>query len=129
RALFDRSGRIALALWRGRAHDDVRSLIGSSRVKRGLVLAAGNDPVLLLDAWFIAMRRWTRRYARMGLVDLIRRPGRICVTRTHVDIFFRLEHADIRVRKAGLDANPGWLRWFGRVVQFLYLNMEASDGG
>jgi hypothetical protein len=75
-----------------------------------------------LAAWLRALRRWSRLEARMGLYNIVRREGRITATRTHIDIRFRLEQADIRVRKAGLDIDPGWLPWFAKVVRFHYLN-------
>jgi hypothetical protein len=57
----------------------------------------------------------------MGLAAVVSRPGRVAVTRTHVDVLFGHQQADPRVRRAGLDLDPGWLPWFGRVVQFHYL--------
>ena len=43
--------------------------------------------------------------------------GRVAFTDTHVDVLFDLGHADIRVRRAGLDIDPGWVPWLGRVVR------------
>jgi hypothetical protein len=43
------------------------------------------------------------------------------VNRTDLDVSLPLEEADIRVRRAGLDLDPGWVPWFGRVVRFHYL--------
>lgn len=70
-------------------------------------------------------RRWCRRNARLGLHALIRRPARITATRTHVDIVFDIQQVDIRVRSAGLDVDPGWVPWLGRVVRFHYLYGES----
>lgn len=128
RILFDGSGRLALAMWKGKAPAGVRAMIGSSRLKRGPVAARENGLDLLIAAWLTAMRRFCRRYVRIGLADLVRRSGRISATRTHIDIFFKLGQADIRVRKAGLDTNPGWTNWLGRVIQFHYLHAEATNG-
>jgi hypothetical protein len=83
---------------------------------------------LLLDSWLTAMRRWCRKYARLGLRELVCRPGRVSITRTHIDAVFDHRHADIRVRKAGLDLDPGWIPWFGRVVSFHYQYGEYFDG-
>jgi hypothetical protein len=91
-------------------------------------MAHAREPDILVGAWHTAMRRWSRRYARCGLYDLVCRPGRVTTTRTHVDILFDLQQADVRVRQAGLDINPGWVPWFGRVVQFHYLYGEHADG-
>ncbi|HEX5745270.1 MAG TPA: hypothetical protein VFZ09_03440 [Archangium sp.] len=70
-------------------------------------------------------RRWCRLQARLGLHTLIRRPARITATRTHVDILFDIQQVDIRVRSAGLDVDPGWVPWLGRVVRFHYLYGES----
>jgi len=48
------------------------------------------------------------------------RPGFISLTPTHADMHFRLRDTDMRVRQLGLDIDPGWLPWFGRVVSFHY---------
>ena len=66
------------------------------------------------------VRRWLRRHGRIGMARLVLRPGRIGLTATHVDIHFRLADADLQVRRLGLDIDPGWLPWFGRVVGFHY---------
>jgi hypothetical protein len=31
-----------------------------------------------------------------------------------------LSAADLRIRRAGLDIDPGWIPWFARVVTFHY---------
>jgi hypothetical protein len=55
------------------------------------------------------------------------RPGLVVFTETHVDVMFRLVRADIRVRRAGLDIDPGWMPWLGRVVHFHYLRDDDYD--
>jgi hypothetical protein len=42
------------------------------------------------------------------------------LTRTDLDVSLSIDSADIRIRRAGLDLDPGWLPWFGRVVRFHY---------
>ena len=71
-------------------------------------------------SWLARCRRYLRRRARIGLASLIVRRARVAITPTHVDIFFRLNAADVKVRRAGLDIDPGWVPWFGRVVTFHY---------
>ena len=76
------------------------------------------------------MRRWCRLRARIGLADLVRRPGRVIATRTHIDVFFDPRHVEMRVRRAGLDLDPGWVPWLGRVVLFHYEQPpEVLDAG
>lgn len=78
------------------------------------------DLELITDAWVTALRRWCRRYARTGLHDVVRRRGRMAFTRTHVDVTLPLRGVDVRARGAGLDLDPGWVPWLGRVVAFHY---------
>ena len=73
-----------------------------------------------LTAWLTAVRRWCRRHARMGLTTLIRRPGHVHISRTHIDACFAVSQIDVRVRRLALDVDPGWVPWMGRVVQFSY---------
>jgi hypothetical protein len=70
--------------------------------------------------WLTSCRHYLRRHARIGLASLVLRPARLAITPTHLDVFFRLTAADLRIRRAGLDIDPGWLPWFGRVVAFHY---------
>lgn len=39
---------------------------------------------------------------------------------SHIDIYAPLNQVRLDVRMAGLDINPGWLTWLGRVVQFYF---------
>lgn len=73
----------------------------------------GEAAILLADA-----RRWLHRAGRIGLVRLVRRRGHVCATATHVDLHFPLGDCELRLRRLGLDIDPGWLPWFGRVVAF-----------
>ena len=50
--------------------------------------------------------------------DRLRIPTRLYVTSSHVDVVFALRDIDIRVRRAGLDRDPGWKPAYGRVVSF-----------
>jgi hypothetical protein len=83
-------------------------------------------PEHVASAWLTAARRWLRRNAGIGLSDLIRRPAELAATPTHVDVFFDLAQADMRLRRAGLDLDPGWLPWFGRVVAYHFVERGRS---
>ncbi len=52
--------------------------------------------------------------------DTFRIPARLLASASHVDLHFSLNDASLAVRRVGLDINPGWLPWFGRVVTFHY---------
>lgn len=122
--LWDGSGRFPLALWRDELPESLRGCLGDAPIRREPWLTPTSDWPVLCQSWLIAMRRWCRRYANVGLHSLVCRPGHIVATRTHIDVLFDYNQADIRLRKAGLDIDPGWLAWLGRVVSFHYLNGE-----
>ena len=75
----------------------------------------------------LLLSRFLYRYAKMSLRSLVLREGRIAVTRTHLDFLFNIDQLDIRIRKAGLDINPGWVKWLGMVVQFHYQQKDRAD--
>jgi hypothetical protein len=58
-----------------------------------------------------------------------RRLARLRADETHVDVDFLAETIDLDLRLAGLDLNPGWTPWLGRVVTFQYPNLPIFTGG
>jgi len=74
-----------------------------------------------LEAWSRRTRRWLRTGARIGPASVVGREGFVCVTRTHIDVAFPLDEVDLRVRRCGLDCNPGWVAWLGRIVHFHFI--------
>lgn len=99
-----------------RAHE-ARTL-ATSRHNRRPPPQLGN--AALSSAWLQACRRYARLRAHIGLATLVRRPARIALTPTHADVWFELNRVDLRIRRAGLDIDPGWVPWLGRVVTFHY---------
>jgi hypothetical protein len=92
--------------------------------------AAGRRPIPAAPR---AMRRWVRRLARrlrpelslaLGCAPdavgdvLLRHPGRVDATATHVDVTLSLADLPIAVRLAGLDRDPGWIPAAGRTIAF-----------
>jgi hypothetical protein len=75
----------------------------------------------VLRVWCLAVRRWCWRTGKVTVRDVVSRAGVFSVSRTDLDVSLPIEEADIRVRRIGLDLDPGWLPWFGRVVRFHYL--------
>ncbi len=67
---------------------------------------------------------YLRRHAGLSLRGLVCRRGRVALTPTHWDVAFALGDTDLRLRRAALDCDPGWVPWLGRVVQFHYLDEE-----
>lgn len=77
----------------------------------------------LLRIWTLAVRRWCWRTAHLTLAQIVCRRGNVWLTRTDLDVTFPLALADIRIRRIGLDIDPGWAPWlglFGKVVRFHY---------
>lgn len=77
-----------------------------------------------MDEWAMRTRRWLRTRALIGPASLVLRAGAVCVTRTHIDIVFPLQAIDLRIRRAGLDFDPGWVAWLGRIVTFHYIDSD-----
>ena len=84
-----------------------------------------------------AARRWLRRAdrqwrspgePRLTVRRLIRRFGQIRISATHLDVTFALAVSDIRVRRLGLDLDPGWVPWLGRVVRIHYHQLLSPEG-
>ncbi|WP_284667591.1 hypothetical protein [Myxococcus sp. SDU36] len=124
RVAFDARTRIPLA---SAAHGEALP----SPFDRGLPTPLAHrlpwdDATLLLRATLLAVGGVTRRLAHMGLRALVLRPGRLVTTRTHLDIVFAASQVDIRIRRAGLDVNPGWVPWLARVIQYHYPSDETG---
>ncbi|PVM88436.1 hypothetical protein DDF62_14670 [Caulobacter radicis] len=60
-----------------------------------------------------------------ALARLALRPGRLSWTSWSADIAWPLATADIALRRAGWDIDPGWLPWIGRTVRFHYDGVES----
>jgi hypothetical protein len=54
------------------------------------------------------------------VLDLAARPGRVLGQPGWIEIHLSLKDVRLDVRRAGLDLDPGWLRWLGAVVSFVY---------
>jgi len=64
------------------------------------------------------VRYWLRSIADIEPPEMLQVLGRILTTFTHVDLYMSMESIDIRVRKVGLDLNPGWMPDFGYIILF-----------
>lgn len=78
-------------------------------------------PVPAVTHWVAAVRRYLRRHARIGLASLCLRHAHLSWSPSHLDVHFALASADLRVRRLGLDVDPGWLPWLQRVVTFHFV--------
>jgi hypothetical protein len=118
RVLF--ANRIPIAAWRGRRASAVPW--SPRHVKRG---APVEDRAWAFAGWHAMLGRWLRRYTGVSLAELIRRPGQLAATSTHLEVTWPLRTIDVRIRAAGLDVDPGWVPWLGRVVTFRYVEEDA----
>ena len=87
------------------------------------------DSEYFLRVWVLAVKRWCWRAGRMTVAEIVQRKGRVWQTRTDIDVTLPLTGVDIRIRRIGLDIDPGWLPWFGehgRVVRFHYSDREPG---
>lgn len=54
------------------------------------------------------------------LVEALRDPAVLYVTRTHIDVVFSLDQIRLALRMAGLDRDPGWVPQLARVISLHY---------
>jgi hypothetical protein len=90
------------------------------------------DPAVLAALsrqWRRRLRRWCQGPGRPRLEELVWRPGLVVAGRTHLEVWFEPCQAEIRLRRHGLDLDPGWVPWLGRVVSFHYDRRGPGDGG
>ncbi|MGE0222018.1 MAG: hypothetical protein AB7F35_05020 [Acetobacteraceae bacterium] len=87
-----------------------------------LALNAAPDPVWddAITAWRVGLDRWLRRTARIRLADVARKRGWIMQADEHVTIRFRVDDADLRLRRRALDIDPGWVPWLALVLRYHY---------
>jgi hypothetical protein len=95
-------------------------------------LAAAGPATPVLEAadaglWLRRCRRLLRRDAGIGLASLALRPGSIAAGPAHLDLHLPMSAVDLRIRRAGLDIDPGWLPWLGQVWRFHYLDGVALE--
>jgi hypothetical protein len=63
----------------------------------------------------------TQRYgAELFSSGLFAIDALIEVDACHVDVYFDIDAVKLEVRRSGLDIDPGWLSWLGKVLRFHY---------
>jgi len=122
RVLLDATERLPLAAWPRGTPSPASRIIAGRAVRRAAEFPSDLNPLTLGLA--LGAHRLCRRQTGLGLKTLVRRPARIAITDTHIDLFFRPAEADIHIRRAALDVDPGWIPWLGRVVSFHYTRMD-----
>ena len=61
------------------------------------------------------------------VADFLAIPGEIELAPESMTVTLPLARVDLRVRRAGLDADPGWVPWLGRRVRIVFGETEAGD--
>lgn len=75
-------------------------------------LPAADELNALAQRWYAKTEVWSS--------ELLRLNATIEFSPSHVDIHTTINNVQLPVRLAGLDVNPGWLPWLGKVVSFHY---------
>ncbi len=88
----------------------------------GLIDAAALDhtPALPAAAELVALAERWYRPTELWQPSLLQLDAEIRFSASHCDLHARLTQVRLPLRLAGLDINPGWLPWLGRVVTFHY---------
>jgi hypothetical protein len=106
-------------------------MIALPRAVLDLLGPAGPPPESRAPLALAALRRGVRRACRrvvgIGLRTLVARPARVIASRTHIDLVFDLRRVDLRIRRAGLDLDPGFVPWLGRVLHLHYRRGEEPS--
>ncbi len=100
-------------------HIAVRQRVDETDAVWGL-LPAEADPGIDTSPWRIALDRWLRRHCRLNLAKVIKRMGWLQWGEDHISVRFPLDSADLRLRRRGVDIDPGFVSWMGRSVHFTF---------
>ena len=89
--------------------------------------ALPTPPGPLVRRWAVAVRRWCWRHARITTREIIKRPGHVWLTGMSLDVTMGYSAVDVRIRRVGLDLDPGpvsSLGDLGRTVRFHYREQD-----
>ncbi len=86
-----------------------------------LFAAASPQCAQFAQAQVRAARVWAARHLRLPLRRIAHRRGRVIATTTRIDVAFPMFDADLRLRRAGIDSDPGWLPWLGLSLYYHFL--------
>lgn len=77
-----------------------------------------------LRRWLLRLRRTLRRHTGLDLTATVTRHGWLGASATHIDVVYPLDEVALPLRRLGLDADPGWVPWFGHIVAFHFVPRE-----
>jgi hypothetical protein len=75
----------------------------------------------------VAERRLATTIEPGAIAAWFARPGTITLTNERIAVVQPLDAIDIDIRKAGLDANPGWLVWLEKRLDFVFAEPEEPS--
>jgi hypothetical protein len=115
------AGLLPRPVW-GMAEDRVPAFDVALRGEEPLSLASWGAGVHLAACEHLLGRTLSLKAARGRL----RRSGQIVLTEQTVTVIQPVEAIDIDLRRAGLDADPGWLPWLGKTLSFRFVGGEEG---
>jgi len=115
------AGLLPRPAW-GIAEDRVPAFDAALRGEGPLTLASWGAGVHLAACEHLLGRALSMEAARA----LVRRSGQIVLTDQAVTVIQPVEAIDIDLRRAGLDADPGWLPWLGKTLSFRFVGGEEE---
>lgn len=100
----------------------IELVLESDKTRNGFTQALPFTPTVdaIVFSVIKLLSRFMWRNGQKGLKSLVRQPGKIIYSNTHIDIVFDSSVIDLSIRRAGLDASPGWVPWLEKVVTFHY---------
>jgi hypothetical protein len=115
------AGLLPRPAW-GMAEDRVPAFDAALRGEGPLSLASWGAGVHLAACEHLLGRALSQETSRA----LWRHPGQIVLTDEAVTVIQPVDAIDIDLRRAGLDADPGWLPWLGKTLGFQFVSREEG---
>ena len=96
-------------------------------IEQVAALDDGSDADLDIEAadWWRRARLSSLMQARLPLRRVLRRSGRLWLAPHRIDVEMPLARADVRIRRAGFDIDPGFVPWLDCVLHFHYRHPRA----
>jgi len=102
--------------------DQTDPIVDFIALQLGFQSRAGLLELPLLPAREAILELAARWYGKTGVwkPELLTLPGQFRYSPSHIDFYAAMASIRLPVRLAGLDIDPGWLPWLGKVVRFHY---------
>ncbi|MEW5770354.1 MAG: hypothetical protein AB1831_08305 [Pseudomonadota bacterium] len=100
--------------------DPVRRLLPGDASDKATPPALAARADALCAAWEAWLAEQAPDLPMPRLDHVCRRPGHLRVQPGWVEVVMPLDDVDTRIRRLGLDLDPGWLPWFGYALRYRY---------